>query len=400
MNYLKEYLKKIMKQMKSDDISEENDFTQKDIFYNFIDKHYSLSHLRKYNYIKYVKVLRHILKIQYENKYITFFDEFNNCIDILFENQIFPRLNIRKYFFRLDSIFIIIEQKNKIMRDTIKHIRNNCHLIRHNCINSILYKYKIFKIFSQKLRHIIENFIEWESMHGVDHECIKINNMERHYLGKKSEFDAYQYIYPYLEYISSIDTKREYFLEKNISITQFIDIPIQERGKMKGEIDGIIISRNKITNQHQIEYWIEVKSSVKSIFDDISKFIILQKYIQNFFEKNPFNIKIYKDYIFEKSSFNRIIDLPLNDWCIYMCMNNEKNKVIEKSHLYFSHILKIVDYQFIEDYYIHNKTRIMEDKYNKIFESKEYIQELFHQWKINTGIINNDSNIFLFYSIK
>ena len=42
-----------------------------------------------------------------------------------------------------------------------------------------------------------------------------------------------------------------------------------------------------------------------------------------------------------------MIDKDLTDWVTYICINNLHQDVIEKSHLYFSTCLKIVDDNFI-----------------------------------------------------
>jgi hypothetical protein len=46
--------------------------------------------------------------------------------------------------------------------------------------------------------------------------------------------------------------------------------------------------------------------------------------------------------------FFNIINKDLTDWVTYICINSFNKDVIQKSHLYFSTVLKIVDDELIE----------------------------------------------------
>ena len=51
-------------QISEKEIDTSNNFDDYDNFKRFIDNHYGIEHLRKHNYIKYVKVMRQIIKIK------------------------------------------------------------------------------------------------------------------------------------------------------------------------------------------------------------------------------------------------------------------------------------------------------------------------------------------------
>ena len=67
-----------------------------------------------------------------------------------------------------------------------------------NSVNSIIYRYKIFEKNSKKLINQLNKLIELESLYEIDHKLIKLSNMERSILGKKSEYTANKIIIEYI----------------------------------------------------------------------------------------------------------------------------------------------------------------------------------------------------------
>ena len=145
-------------------------------------------------------------------------------------------------------------------------------------------------------------------------------------------------------------------------------------------------------NIYSVEYIIEVKSSIKATFEDIRKVIYLKKFISNYEWNNDI---IYENYVFTKDSFKKIIETSLNNWCIYMCVINDEKCVIEKSNIYFYTVLKILDNNFIQKFYVDKDESIIREKYNIVMNNMDLIDSLFNEWKENTGFGGGECNIFV-----
>jgi hypothetical protein len=384
-------------------ISEKNNFIDYDNFKNFINKHYNIKHLEKNNYIKYVKVKRQIIKLKEGDNYINLISKINSIINIMNLHNIFPNIDIKKYLFKINIFFKLIEEKRCALLHTIKTIRNLFDIKGDNikfkfkiitCINTLMYKYKLYIKNSKELIHYINKFIEIEKKYEIDHKMIELNNIERSFLGKKSEYTANKVITDYINLLNA-DKKdnKSYYYEKNIDILKLFNISSDHTKKMKGEIDGMIISYDE--KDYIIEKIIEVKSSIKATFEDIKKFISLQKYILSLELTDDNNI-IYEKYIFTKKSFVNILNKNMADWTIYICINGNDYNIIEKSYLYFSTILKIIDDNFIKDFYIENNENIIMEKYQIINDNRLIIDDMFNEWLCNINLIdNNNSNIYI-----
>jgi hypothetical protein len=128
MIYLKSFLQKFgFTQISDKEINTGNNFSNYENFKNFIDDHYGLDHLQKYNYIKYVKVMRQIIKIRDEEIYDKHINNIRILIKVMFELRIFKNIDILKYMFKLDSFFKLIEEKKYIAFNTIKTIRESSY---------------------------------------------------------------------------------------------------------------------------------------------------------------------------------------------------------------------------------------------------------------------------------
>jgi hypothetical protein len=395
---IKDFLKSKFTHLDSTYLSEINDFSNYDVFRKFIYDHYQLNYLKKNNYIKYVKVNRQILIIQKKDKFLGLFKNIDYTINILASHQTFPRINIRKYMFKIENIFKIIKAKHQFILNILKYIKSldqQSNFKISFSLNTLYYRYKIFKKYSTQLKNYLSEYINFEKEYDIDHKLIELNHLERTFIGKKSEYIANQVIEEYIQQINSKQSyeRLQYFYETNINLIKLLPIPSSFKQVIKGEVDGMIISFNGF--DYIIEYIIEVKSSIKATFEDTHKFISLQKYIVNiiFDENNVIKI-IHDKYIFTKKSFVKIKEKHISDWVIYICINQTPNNFIEKSHLYFQYIFKIIDNAFIENFYCKKNDDSIKEKFNLINEKKEYIDSLFNQWLVDVNLYIN-SNIYI-----
>lgn len=401
---LKEYLKIYFTQLSCKNICSNNEFSTYNNFKKFIYNHYTLEHIEKHNYLKYVKVKRQILKLNDNVLYNQHIDEINSYIKILSDINIFPYIDIKKYMFKIYNISKIIDERKNTLLKTIKTIRSLFDIKPDNRIldiklmmglNTISYRYKLLLINSKKILESINKLIELEGKYGIDHKLIQLNNMERSYLGKKSEYTANKVIYDYVNLINNNLKKNNrydvyYYYETNIDIIKLFDIRLNHKDTIKGEVDGIIIYYDG--KNYIIDKIIEVKSSIKATFEDIKKFLFLQEYISLI--DNDLSIK-YNNYIFTKESFVNIKNNPLNKWVIYMCMNNINHDFIEKSHLFFSTVLKIIDDDFIKDFYIDKNEYVLMNKYNIVDNNREMINNIFQTWINNISLETDECIIFI-----
>jgi hypothetical protein len=425
---LKNFLKNHFDQLTEKDVDETDDITQYEKFNKFICSHYSLDHLREFNYIKYVKVQRQVLKLKDNNTYMKYINSIDELITLMHQNNVFPNLKIKNYMYKTDAFFKIIEDREKILIESSKHIRSilkdNDDLFNMKImyrINTVSHRYRIFMKNSKILKNTLKNLIKFEESYAIDHKLININNIYRSFMGKKSEYVANKVIEKFINQKNSdTSNKKKYFYETNINLFKLLNItPLHienaqsasprslitapeggvlnvQRCKndnsisIKGEIDGLIISYDG--SQYIIETIIEVKSSVKATFDDTHKFTSLQDFIKNMNISQKIQ---YENYVFTEESFSKIKFEKMSEWVIYICINNVKYDIIEKSHFYFSDVLKIIDDQFINSFYIENNDNSIRDKHNIILQNRDYVNELYSTWKDHINLGKDSCNMFM-----
>tara|TARA_B110000483_G_scaffold243162_1_gene331620 strand:+ start:970 stop:2157 length:1188 start_codon:yes stop_codon:yes gene_type:complete len=389
-----DYLIKYTKNINENDICN-YDMENFDKFKKFIDNHYTLNHLKNNNYIKYVKVIRQKIVLMGNNNYEILINKINKIFNIMNENHLFYNINFNKYLFNIKKIhFLLTKRENNIEGEIQKfkelyneYSKNNKikFQILHT-INISSRKHTLFNKYKRELLYLISEFNTLEEKYGIDQKLIDIVNSERKLIGKKSEYNVNNLI---KKYIKHEDNSNLYYLE-NIDIFKLFRIKMNN-DICKGEIDGLILKKEN--DEYIIEYIIEVKSSIKATFEDIYKIIGLK----NFFLKYTFTHDIHiNDIKLNEKSFSKIINEPIHNWLIYIC-NDQKNKIdkIDKSHLYFSYILKIIDYDFIKDYYINNNDNIIKKKFKLIIDNQEYINNLFLLWKNHIYLKQNSSCIYI-----
>lgn len=396
------FLKSKFTQLSLNNICDDNDFATYENFKKFIVDHYQLSHMEKYNYIKYVKVKRQILRLDANEEYNSILNQINYILKIMYDNHTFPNLDIKKYLFKINNIFKLIDDRHNSLLTTIKTIRTIFDLKYANSkvkmkilygVNTLTYRYTMFLKYSKKLSYWVQKLIDFEFKYGIDHKLIELNNLERSYLGKKSEYTANKVIIEFTNYFNnnlSKITNKKYFYETNIDFLKLLGIASNHTDCIKGEIDGILIYLEN--GQYYIDKIIEVKSSIKSTFEDIKKFEFLQKHINNIDE---INVKLNDNIILTKNSFKYIIGKELTNWIIYLCINNINQDFIEKSHLYFSTCLKIIDDDFIKEFYLDNTENVLKYKYNIINSNRVLIDNIFNDWINNIQLYNDNCNIFI-----
>lgn len=367
-----------------------------DNFKKFIDKHYNLNHLRNNNYLKFVKVTRQKIALGGNTDYEELISKINNIFQLMSEHYLFYKINFRKYLFNIKKIFSLLKKRDNALNKELERFQELYDIFDIDSIkfkilktiNSVNRKIQLFNIYKRELLYLINCFIELEYEHDISQKLINIVNNERALIGKKSEYNVNIIINNYIKKQNlELDQKKYYYLE-NIDIFKLFNIKINNN-VLKGEIDGIIISKNG--NDYIIENIIEIKSSIKATFEDIYKIIGLKNFLLNYnFNNRNFQVN---NLILNEKSFEKLINYNVDEWLIYIC-TDDRNK-IDKSHLYFSYILKIIDYDFIEDYYIKNEENIIKKKHKMIIKNEDYINNLFNIWKIHLNIKKNSSCLYI-----
>lgn len=376
--------------LKNNDVQE---FTMEkyDNFYSFVENHYSLKHMKENNYIKYVKVMRQKLLNNDPEKYNSLIDKINDLIGILFKYNLFPNYSLRKFLFKIFKFLKILEIKKRNIEDTIKYYQklfdsyNDKDKIKFKIlmnINGYITKLQIYNKISKEIKFNIKIFVEMEENFEIDHKLIEINNIERGLIGKKSEYLVDKLIKSFIN-----QSELKYIYIQNIDIIKLFNFKLDEIKNIKGEIDGILVLKKN--NEYIIDKIIEVKSSIKATFEDIDKFINLVNKIN----KLDNFVYYFNDIRLTNKSFCKMLNTNIYEWLIYLC-KDEKTK-IEKSHFYFSHVLKIVDNEFIKRYYIEHDKSIIDEKFNLITKNKNYVNELFDKWKKLVNLTDFGSSIYL-----
>jgi hypothetical protein len=121
---LKKFLKNHFDQLTEKYVDQTDDIGYYDKFFKFITSHYSLDHLQNFNYIKYVKVKRQILKLENDTKYMKYINSIDSIIRIMNQNNVFPNIKIKNYMYKTNVVFNILIEREKILIESIRHIRS------------------------------------------------------------------------------------------------------------------------------------------------------------------------------------------------------------------------------------------------------------------------------------
>jgi hypothetical protein len=103
----------------------------------------------------------------------------------------------------------------------------------------------------------------------------------------------------------------------------------------------------------------------------------------------------HENYVFTEESFSKIKFEKMSEWVIYICINNVKYDIIEKSHFYFSDVLKIIDDEFIKSFYVEKNDKSIRDKHNIILQNRDYVNELYSAWKDHINLGKDSCNMFM-----
>ena len=192
----KQYLLGYCKNLNKSDVNEYS-MDVYDNFHNFISKHYSLNHMKNHNYIKYVKVMRQKLLDHNPKEYNYLLNKIDSLIQILQNTNLFPKLNINKYLFKIFKFLKLLDIKKKNLEETIVYYQklyeeyNDKYDVKFKIlmnINGIYTKFSNFVKISKEIKYYISKLIILEEEFDIDHKLIEINNMERGLIGKKSEY--------------------------------------------------------------------------------------------------------------------------------------------------------------------------------------------------------------------
>jgi hypothetical protein len=323
----------------------------------------------------------------------------NSICAYLFSHGVFPKIDIRRYLFKIESFLKLIEFKKRCLLETINHIRCISVNIPRKTkifigINALFYKYSILVKYTNNIRLLIKDLVELEMRYGIDQKLILLNNMERTLLGTKSEYIVNKIMKQYITALNR-QNEKQYFYETNVSISKMFTSKIVMICPMKGELDGMIISMDDGSSEYMIEMLVETKSSLKATFEDIDKFTQFKAFLINLRDTGLFPERIsYKNFVFTIRSFSKIISEALSNWTVYICINNHHDNIIEKSHLYFSSVIKILDDKFIEDFYVKTNEDSIEAKYKIIDANRDLINTQFKNWSDKVCFETEMCNIF------
>ena len=399
---LNDYLKNKIKNINEDDICHMNILEYND-FKQFVDEHYNLNHLKNNNYLKYVKVVRQKIVYTNEEKYEDLIDEINAIFKKMHEKNLFYKLNFRRYLFNIKKIIFLLQKRELGLNDEIKRFNELYHFFPSQIvkfkllqtINTTSNKLIQFKKYKHKLVYLINKFKDLELKYDIDQDLININNNERTLIGKKSEYNVKKILKEYIKELNKMNEMNkdidyiEYIYYENVDIFKLFNVKLNNNKNCKGEIDGLILKKEK--NDYIIEYIIEVKSSIKATYEDINKIMGLKQFFINYeFTQNK---QINEEIVLNEKSFEKIINNKIHEWLIYICNDNKNN--IDKTHFYFSYVLKIIDYDFIIDYYINQNENSIQKKHKLILNNQDYIEQLFEIWKINVNLTMNQSCVFI-----
>ena len=395
---LNDYLKNKIKNINEDDICH-MDILKYNDFKQFVDEHYNLIHLKNNNYLKYVKVIRQKIVYTNEEKYEELIDEINIIFKKMHEKNLFFKINFRRYLFNIKKIILLLKKRELGLNNEIKRFNDLYHYFPSQTvkfkllqtINTSNNKLIQFKKYKHKLLYLINKFKDLELKYEIDQDLININNDERTLIGNKSEYNVKNLLKEYIKELNNINSNIniEYIYYENVDIFKLFNVKLNNNKNCKGEIDGLIL--RKENDNYIIEYIIEVKSSIKATYEDINKIMGLKQFFINY-EFNQ-NKQINEEIVLNEKSFEKIINNKIHEWLIYIC-NDNKNK-IDKTHFYFSYVLKIIDYDFIIDYYVNECENSIIKKHKQILDNQDYIDQIYEIWKKQVNLTKEQSCIFI-----
>jgi len=399
---LNDYLKNKIKNINEDDICHMNILEYND-FKQFVNEHYNLNHLKNNNYLKYVKVVRQKIVYTNEEKYEELIDEINAIFKKMHEKNLFYKLNFRRYLFNIKKIIFLLQKRELGLNDEIKRFNELYHFFPSQIvkfkllqtINTTSNKLIQFKKYKHKLVYLINKFKDLELKYDIDQDLININNNERTLIGKKSEYNVKKILKEYIKELNKMNEMNkdieyiEYIYYENVDIFKLFNVKLNNNKNCKGEIDGLILKKEK--NDYIIEYIIEVKSSIKATYEDINKIMGLKQFFINYeFTQNK---QINEEIVLNEKSFEKIINNKIHEWLIYICNDNKNN--IDKTHFYFSYVLKIIDYDFIIDYYVNKSENSIIKKHKKIVDNQDYVEQIYEIWKKHVYLTKEQSCIYI-----
>jgi cell pole-organizing protein PopZ len=149
--------------------------------------------------------------------------------------------------FKIDVIFNILKKKHSILIEIMKHIKSLDPLSNIKIsfsMNTVNYRYQIFKKYSIQLKEYLQQFINLEKEHGIDHKFIELNNLERSLIGKKSEYVVNNIIEEYEDELSDED------LDGGVSSSSIYNLYIKNHNADENFVsDNIAINSPEISSE-------------------------------------------------------------------------------------------------------------------------------------------------------
>jgi hypothetical protein len=119
---IKEHLLNHSKNLTIHDIFE-SDMAEYNYFKEFVVNHYSLEHIKIYNYLKYVKIIRQKIVYDTNGLYDSYLQRIDNIIDIMSKHNIFNKIDIKKHLFKINKINLLLNKRQKNIQEVIENYR-------------------------------------------------------------------------------------------------------------------------------------------------------------------------------------------------------------------------------------------------------------------------------------
>lgn len=335
-------------------------------FEKFIENETNLKLLKDKNYVKYVKIIRNLyVKNNKKYRYL------KNKLEIIMEKygkKVKLKVNvIEKEIERLENVC-----KNKYMTQKKTNIKQK-----------ILYLCMMRKIL-MKMKRIEQNYCNVEYLYknnGKDKGTKNEENLSElivafiNYMKSKININEYELIYINNLYVNNntifeIENYDEMVNEININLF------INKQKNVKGEIDGIIILKEKKSKIGYILKMFEYKSSIESIYNDYNKYYLLLYVLNNGYinyKFNQYDIKTLNMKYIEASKEKKHNYLNVHYLVNYM--DNDKKLIVNK--------FKLIDFLDITKMYFFNELKsdrenAIRKRYNKLIENQEYIERKYN----------------------
>lgn len=341
-------------------------------FQNYINRETNLESIKIRNPCKYIKLMKMLILSKY-SKYNTLKNKLNKYIS-LYGNNIHIN-NINNEFIHINKMYN--KYLNREKTDDILKIKSK--------INIKIWFLNKIKKYLFKIKNYENNFFKLPVNYTGGHIAL---------IGSKNETYIFNKLYSVIKLIENmIDTnKYELIFLKNINIfkndyfiiTNYFEIinnivnkyNFKKDKNAKGEIDAILMVKDKLTGIAYVISIYEFKSSLEGLYKDFNKFYLLIDLLKqcnivvklNNYAIKSFNFdKIYKDNDSEFYYHNIYYIIDSKNINTYSC-NINKFKLID--------FLSISKQEFFDEYIL-NREHIIQKKYDLLIKNRDYLDNKF-----------------------